>query len=56
MKQYIYIIVVFYMLPTSLLTINTEPTTIGSVLFVYTLGLIAWWIKDRPDNWISKIF
>lgn len=56
MKQYIYIVVVFYMLPTVILLISIEPKTIGSVLLIYTLGLIAMWIKDRPDSWISKIF
>lgn len=56
MKQYIYIIVVFYMLPTIILSINIEPKAIGSVLFAYTLGLIALWVKDRSDSWISKIF
>ena len=56
MKSTDYIVVVFYVVPTGVLIINTEPAIVGSVVFSYTMGLIAWWIENSNNSWIRLVF
>lgn len=50
-----YILVVFYILPTCLFMISTEPKVIGAVFFAYTMGAIAFY-ASRYKDWFNSVF